>query len=185
MKVFSWARRPPGASSWPARSSSTAKARRLVGQAGPFHGVRQLERRVAGSGQLVPPPAHQVLHFVVALAVAGGAGGDRTGPVGSVGAHGLLDLGRAGGVYFPRFFGDAGDGPTAQSSRRAGVGLDAVAELDRFGRPRHTADGGGGVEVVTQLPGVQAFPTTPLVAHGHDVGNQDIGVRGPGGRPLW
>jgi hypothetical protein len=148
----------------------------LIGQASPLHGVGQLWRRVARSGQLVPPPAHQVLHFVVALAVAGGPRSDRARPIGSVGAYCRFDLRRAVGVYFPRLFGYPGDGPTAQAPRRSGVGLDAIAELHCFGRPRHAPYGGGGVEMVTQLPGVQALPAAPLVAHGHDIGHQDMVV---------
>ena len=73
---------------------------------------------------------------------------------------------------FPGFLGDPRDGPTAQAARWARVGLDAVAELYRFGRPRHAPDGGGSMQVVTQLPGVQGFPPAPLVAHDHDIGSQ-------------
>ena len=60
------------------------------------------------------------------------------------------------------------------SPRGAGVGFDAVTELHRFGRPRHAPYGGGGEEMVTQLPGVQPFPPAPLVAHSHDIGDEHV-----------
>ena len=80
-------------------------------------------------------------------------------------------------MHLPGFFRDAGDGETAQAPRGAGVGLDAVPELDRFGRRRHAADGGGGVQVVTQQSRVERLPATPGVPHGHDVGDQHMVVR--------
>ena len=47
-------------------------------------------------------------------------------------------------------------------------------------------DGGRGVEVVTEQPGVEALPAASLVAHAHDVGDEhvvvDLGVAGPGRR---
>ena len=89
----------------------------------------------------------------------------------------------------PGLPGYAGDGRIAQAPRRPGVGLNAVAELDRLGGSRHAPDGGGGVQVVTQLPGVQALPPSPLVAHGHDIGDEhmvvDLGIARPGGGMAW
>ena len=87
------------------------------------------------------------------------------GLVGGVGADGGVDLGRAGGVDLPGLFRDAGDGEAAQPPRGAGVGLDAVAELDRLGCRGHAPDGGGGVEVVAQQGRVQRLPAAPGVAH--------------------
>ena len=49
------------------------QAGRLVGEAGTLDRSAQLDRRVTGAGQLVPPTADQVLHPLVGLAVPGGA----------------------------------------------------------------------------------------------------------------
>ncbi len=106
--------------------------------------------------------------------VPGGAGGHRAGVVGGIPAHSGADLGRAGGVDIAGLFGNAGYSETAQAPRGAGVGLDAVPKLDRFGRRRQAADSGGGVQVVAQHRGVKCFPTAPGVPHGHDVGNQHV-----------
>ena len=116
VKVFSEAKRPPGESSSSATLVEHFHAGRLVGEAGTLDRSAQLDRRVTGAGQLVPPTADQVLHLLVGLAVAGGPSRHRPGLVGGIGADGFVDLGRAGGVDLPRFPGDAGDGPTAQAS---------------------------------------------------------------------
>ena len=121
----------------------------------------------------------------MAFSVPRGPGGDSPGPVGGLRADGGVDLSGAGGMYLPRFFGDAGDGPAPEPARRPGVGLDAVAELDRLGCRRHPANGGSGVEVVPQQAGVEALPATPFVTHLHDVCHQDVvmdlRVASPGG----
>ena len=65
---------------------------------------------------------------------------------------------------------------------RPGVGLDPVAELDGLGRSRHAADGGGGMEVVAEQPGVERLPAAPFVAHTYQIRDQhmivDLGVTG-------
>ncbi|HWG75150.1 MAG TPA: hypothetical protein VG184_13955 [Acidimicrobiales bacterium] len=72
--------------------------------------------------------------------------------------------------------GNAADRPAPEAPRRAGVGLDAVAEPDGGGRRRHPSDRGRGVEVVSHQSGVEALPPAPGVAHGHHVGDQNMVV---------
>jgi hypothetical protein len=91
-------------------------AGRLVGETGKLDSGGEVDRRVTGAGQLVPPPAHQVLHPLVGLAVARGPSRDGTGLVGGIRPDGFVDLGRPGGVDLPRLSWDAGDGPTSQAT---------------------------------------------------------------------
>ena len=127
----------------------------------PLYGGRQFGGRVAGLSQLGPPAGQEVFDHRVLLFVPGGPGGHRARLVGGVPADGGVDLGRAGGVHLPGLFRDAGDGETAQTPRGTGVGLDAIAQLHRFGGSRQAADGGGGVQVVSQQGRVEPFPAAP------------------------
>ena len=112
----------------------------------------------------------------MAFAVPCSARRHRAGAVRGVRADGRFDLGRAVGVHFPGLFGDARDGPTAQAPRAPRVWLDPVAELYGLGGRRHTTDGGGGVEVVAEQPGVQRFPAASFVAHTYQICDQDMVV---------
>ena len=164
VKVFSEASRPPGPAARRRghRGPPCLAARRRGPPARPSADSSRPGSRL---GQLLPPARHEFLDALMAFAVPGGARRHGAGAVGGVRADGRFDLGRAVGVDFPGFFGDARDGPTAQAPRPPGVRLDAVAELDGLGGSRHAADGGGGVEVVSQQPRVERFPAASFVAH--------------------
>ncbi|MDQ6725607.1 MAG: hypothetical protein M3066_05510 [Actinomycetota bacterium] len=79
--------------------------------------------------------------------------------------------------------GDAGDAPVAELSRRAIVAFDAVAQGHRFVGGGHTAEHGGGVEVLSQQGGVGALPAALAVGHVDEVRDQHVvmgvGVAGP------
>ncbi len=91
------------------------------------HRGRQLDRWITGTGQLVAPAGYQVPNPIMAFSVSSGPSGDGPGAVGGLWADSIVDLGSAGGVNFPRLFGDATDGPA--TGRRAG-------RLPRTQRPR-------------------------------------------------
>ena len=73
----------------------------------------------------------------------------------------------------------------AETPGGAGVGHDAVAQLDRLLGGGDPAEHGGGVEVLAPQGGVGRLPAALGVGHAHQVGDQDVvvraGVAGPGG----
>ena len=107
---------PTGAEQFVRQLVDDVRARRHVGPAGPLYGGRQLNGRITGLSQLDPPTGQEVFDHGVLLFVPGGAGGHGPGLVGGIPADGRVDLGRAGGVDLPGFFGDTGDRETAQAA---------------------------------------------------------------------
>ncbi len=135
------------------------------GGRGALEGVHQLGDREARLPQLSSPARDQLALGLVSLGPAGGAGGHVAGPV-AVEALGLdlgVDLRRPLGVHLQDRLGDAGDAPVAQPPRRARVGLDAIAQLDRHPGGGQTADHGRGVQVLSPGGGVGRLPPAALV----------------------
>jgi hypothetical protein len=159
----------------------------LVIEAGLFDVGHQLLGREAGSGQFGPPPRHQLVDRGVALGLPRLPGRHLAGLVGGEAllGHGMADLGGALGVDRQGGVGDATDLPVPELAGWTGIGLDAVAELDRCGGRSHSADHGGRVEVLPPQGGVGSFRAGLCVQHLDHVGDQHVVVgpriAGPGG----
>ena len=166
-------------------ATSSTMSRSAAGRSGPARSTAAA-RSAAGNrpGPARPASAAPGPRPAMLFSVPGGPGGDGPGAVRSVRAHGGVDLGRAGGVHFPGFFRDAGDGPAPEAARGPGVGLDAVAELDRLGRRRHPSNGRGGMEVVARQGRCRALSSRPVRRPSSRRWLPGRG-RGPEGRLLW
>ena len=116
----------------------------------------------------------------MSLGLASGAGSHAAGLVSGLAPPLALgfDLGRPLGVQLHHLGRDAGDTPVPEPARRPGVGLDAVAQLDRHPSGSNAAGHGGGVQVLTPQGCIRRLPPALLVLHLHDIGQQDVVVGG-------
>jgi hypothetical protein len=118
-------------------SSRVMRAGRAVPAAASIASARALGGP-ADSGQFFPPAPHQLALGLVALSLAGRAGGHAPGTVGGV-APALalgLDLGRPFRVGLHDLVGDAGGLPVLEPPRPPRVRLDRVTELHGDARCR-------------------------------------------------
>ena len=149
-------------------SSRVMRAGRAVPAAASIASARALGGP-ADSGQFFPPAPHQLALGLVALSLAGGAGGHAPGTVGGVAPALALgpDLGRPFRVGLHDLVGDAGDLPVLEPPRRPRVRLDRVTELHGDARCREPSGHGGGVQVLSPQRGVRRLPPALLVLHFH------------------
>ena len=161
--------------------------RNLGVPAGELDGGDEVAHGPTRLGQFGPPARHQLPERGVALDLAVGPGGDVAGAVavGPPGLDRLGDLSRPLRVLLEDLVGDPGDPPVAQPARGAGVGLDAVAQLDRHPGGSHPPGHGGGVDMVPPQDRVGGLPAALTVEHFDDIGDQYVivgaGVARPGG----
>jgi hypothetical protein len=156
------------------REERMTELRSFVLEPGALDGGSQLRRRVAGPGQLVPPPRDEVFHVFVGLPVPGGSGGDGPGAVGRLRTNGGVYRSGTGGVHLPCVLRDARYGPRTEAARWSRVGFDAIAECNCFRGCSHSPHGGSGVEVVPDKPGVERLPPSSFVPHTKKIGKQNM-----------
>ena len=129
--------------------------------------------------ELGDPAGHELVGAGAAFDGSVAVGGDVAGPVAGVAGLGqvLGDLVGALGEDLAHLGWDAGDAPVPGPPRRAGVGLDGVAQLDGLGRGPQPSDHRRGFGEVSDQGRVQALVPAVGVAHLAHVGDEHVVVQ--------